>query len=171
MSFQNFIAQQQDKSYTTNYHNSNGGTIVCEERASKYVYKYKSGETLLKLHVDGGLISDQNILKCDYLLLNYTTINEKTCYHSIFIELKGSDLTHACKQIWTTIENLGNDLKGSKLHARIVLSKVPKIDIQVNQLKESLMKKYQCLLYYQSRFMEEESDQDGYPSHSQHKGN
>ncbi|MDR0704001.1 MAG: hypothetical protein LBF88_03350 [Planctomycetaceae bacterium] len=171
MSFQNFIIQHQDKPYTTIYQSSKGGTIVCEEKASKYIYKYKSGEKFLRLQVDGGLISDQNTLKCDYLLLNYTKINKITHYHSIFIELKGSDLTHACEQILATIESLNNNLKGSILHARIVLSKVPKPNVQLNKLKEQFVKKYQCTLFYQSRLIEEESDKNGYPSHSRYKGN
>jgi hypothetical protein len=171
MLFQNFIIQHQDKPYTTNYQNSKGGTIVCEERASKYIYKNKRDEKFMKLQIDGGLISDQNTLKCDYLLLNHTELNGKTHYHSIFIELKGSDLTHACKQILATIESLNNNLKGSLLHARIVLSKVPKPNVQLNILKEQFMKKYQCTLYYKSRVMEEESDKNGCPIHSRHKGN
>ncbi|MDR2438480.1 MAG: hypothetical protein LBE12_03780 [Planctomycetaceae bacterium] len=171
MPFQNFIIQHQNKPYTTNYQSSKGGTIVCQERESKYVYKYKSDENFIKLQIDGGLISNQNTPKCDYLLLNCTKKNEIAYYHSIFIELKGSDLTHACEQILATIESLNNNLKGSILHARIVLSKVPKPNVQLNRLKEKIMKKYQCTLFYQCRLIEEGSDKNGYPSHSRYKGN
>ncbi|MDR1270391.1 MAG: hypothetical protein LBK82_12790 [Planctomycetaceae bacterium] len=171
MSFQDFIKQHLDKDYTTNYQ-SKGGTIVCQDKtASKYIYKYKQNEQFMKLHIDGGLISDQNTLKCDYLLLNYTEINKETHYHSIFIELKGSDFPHACKQISATIESLGYNLKGSILHARIVLSKVSTPNSQLNVLKEKFMKQYQCVLFYQSRSIEEKSDETGYPSYSRHKGN
>jgi hypothetical protein len=171
MSFQNFIDQHQNKHYTTNYQSSKGGTIVCKENASKYIYKYKSDEKFMKLQIDGGLISDQNTPKCDYLLLNYTRKNETSHYHSIFIELKGSDVIHACEQISKTIEQIGNKLTGSILHARIVASKISNIQIQINKKKEELMKNHKCLLFYQCHLMEEKSDENGCPIHSQHKGN
>ncbi|MDR2115367.1 MAG: hypothetical protein LBP87_03190 [Planctomycetaceae bacterium] len=111
------------------------------------------------------MISDQNTLKYDYLLLNHTEINGTTHYHSIFIELKGSDLTRAYQQISATIERFNNHLKGSKLHARVVLSKFA-VNYQSNTFKEKFMKKYRCSFSYQCRSMKEESESDGNPSHS-----
>ncbi|MDR2652297.1 MAG: hypothetical protein LBC68_08295 [Prevotellaceae bacterium] len=171
MSFQNFVDQHQNKGYTTNYQSSNDGTIVCKENVSKYIYKYKSGEKFMRVQIDGGLISDQNTPKCDYLLLNYTRKNETPHYHSIFIELKGSDVIHACEQISKTIEQVGNKLTGSILHARIVASKISDTKIQINKKKEEFMKKYQCFLFCQCRLMEEESDKNGFPIHSRYRGN
>jgi hypothetical protein len=171
MSFQNFVIQHKNQSYTTNHQYPKGGTIVCEEEKSKYVYKYNCGEKFLKLQIDGGLISDQNIQKCDYLLLNYTEKDGNAYYHSIFIELKGSNVIHACEQISETIKRLGVQLKGSELHARIVPSKMSVPNAQMNVQKAKFRKDYRCILYCQCRRMEEESDQDGYPSHYRDKGN
>lgn len=77
--------------------------------------------------MDGGLIKRKNndTKKCDYLLLNVTDdVNLSDIPHSVFIELKGTDLVHAYQQILATIDEYEVDLSGSRFHARIIVSRL-----------------------------------------------
>ena len=66
--------------------------------------------------IDGNVIKKGN--KCDFLVMNEV---KRTAY---FIELKGSDLSHAVKQLETTEMVLGNLLGGYSLQYRAICSKV-----------------------------------------------
>lgn len=68
--------------------------------------------------VDGKLIASTTERKCDFLLLN---TKDKTAY---FIELKGSDIQSAIKQINNTLQKVLPGLKGYNINVRIVLTKV-----------------------------------------------
>ena len=97
--------------------------IRCSENKSEYLYINKSGHRVAKIKVDGALVAATDTKKCDYLLVNWNST------HSLFIELKGSDVKKAICQINTTLDLLWTSLKGmgmSVAHARIVLSKTPR---------------------------------------------
>lgn len=92
--------------------------VVCRDKGkTQYIYENQSNNFLSKYRIDGGLIADDGA-KCDFLLLN---CNKQ---HSYFIELKGSDIIHAIEQIDRSIERLKSQLAGSKIFARIVLTRV-----------------------------------------------
>lgn len=82
---------------------------------SKYIGNNDSEKLVAKYKVDGGLINNGE--KCDYLVLDK---NERIAY---FIELKGSDLIKAIKQIESTIPKIKGDIPEYKINARIVLTK------------------------------------------------
>lgn len=99
-------------------------TVVCSDKSkSEYRYENQRLDNLAKYRVDGGLINDNGI-KCDYLLINC----DKS--EAFFIELKGSDLDRAVKQINRSIELLGVNLTNlkMKINARIVVTRVNTID-------------------------------------------
>ena len=106
-----------------NFHHEQRPIVTCKDKGSKvkYIYKNKDSNYLSIYRVDGGLID--NGAKCDYLLLNC----EKQ--QSYFIELKGSDLSHAIDQIDRSINILKNDLSGFAFFARIVLTRVNTTDL------------------------------------------
>ncbi len=93
--------------------------VTCTDRKSstKYIYENDSSDTLSKYRVDGCLINDDDS-KCDYLMLNCT---KKVLY---FVELKGSDLIKAVRQIDRSINILHKDFKDYSVEARIVLTRV-----------------------------------------------
>lgn len=101
----------------------NRKTIIAEENRKKYLGNNKNGKLFCKYRIDNYVIKENNIPKCDYLIIN---CDDNICY---FIELKGSDLTHAITQIDNAIEILMPSLKSNKINARIVLSKVRTPDI------------------------------------------
>ena len=84
--------------------------------------------------VDDCLITEGQ--RCDYLLLNCS--EELVAY---LIELKGSDLIHAVRQIDTTLSQFSNELKDfKKINARVVLTKVNTPDYQSPELVKFKMK-------------------------------
>lgn len=81
----------------------------CEHRA------HNSKQKLVRHYqIDGGVITDKTVQKCDFLLLND---DDKVAY---LIELKGTHILNAVKQIQQTEQHLKEDLKGYKLKYRIV---------------------------------------------------
>lgn len=117
---------------------------------SEYKYINQSSNHLAKYRVDGGLITDEGA-KCDFLLLN---CEQKQSY---FIKLKGSDMIHAIEQIDQSIESIKNSLLDFAFFARIVLTRVPSIDVKSTKLVK-LEKKLKSLkgdLKKQTRLLQE----------------
>jgi hypothetical protein len=101
--------------------------INVEENGRKFVGINAKQKLFALYHVDGCILIEGQ--KCDFLLLN---ADEWIAY---FIELKGSDLTHAIRQINTTITQLMNDLVNFKtMNARIVLTKANTPDLKSVEL-------------------------------------
>jgi len=100
--------------------------IVCEENKRKVTFINSSNISVTKMRVDGCQIIDGG--KCDFLVF----YDDK----EHFIELKGSDINHAIKQLIRTIETLGSkDCK--KRISYIISSRSPlsAAEIQVNRIK------------------------------------
>lgn len=95
----------------------------CSKNKKTYKYINKSKHFIVKIQVDGCLLSNETERKCDYLILN---CSNKSAY---LIELKGSDLSHAASQILNVIHIFQKELTGFEIHARIVLSRVYQGDI------------------------------------------
>lgn len=90
--------------------------VVIEENRKKYELLNPNSDRIANFHIDGGMIPSPNITKCDNLLID--TDSDV----AIFIELKGTDLKHALKQIEVMIDKLSNDLMNYRIFARIVTS-------------------------------------------------
>ncbi len=116
--------------------------VVLREPGENRTYKLhnKTGKEIVVYKIDGGLISNDDVLKCDNGI--YTEDNLL-----FLIELKGADLNHALDQINSTIDILIKrpSIKVKRLNARIVLSRVsvPRITAsKENKLKQLLHKSY-----------------------------
>lgn len=97
--------------------------IKCEERKKKYVLENTLKNHVMSYRMDGGIIKvdktvPEGISKCDYLLV----INGMNC-DAILVELKGTDVSHALKQIDGTLERFKSILeKFSHVYARAVIT-------------------------------------------------
>ena len=122
------IKVQKEWSFYQTYHDSAyilrhdcSKDIPLREIGEKRTYRLfnKSEKEIIVYQVDGGLISVDDVSKCDYAI--YT--EDDWLY---LIELKGADLEHALEQINSTINTLLKrpNIKVKKLNVRIVLSKV-----------------------------------------------
>lgn len=92
--------------------------IVFEENKSKVTFINDKKEIVVKAVVDGCLINDGSI-RCDNLLQH----NEKNWY----VELKGTDIEHALKQIANSIRLLNTKFGGHECKVVIIARRVPAI--------------------------------------------
>lgn len=113
---------------------------VCEENGRKYILNNKSDLCLTKIKVDGGLIKTGE--RCDYAV-------DADSKEIFLIELKGSDKSHACKQIFTSFNYFLSNFTAEKWHARIILSKnrAPKLISNEEKRLNQLVKQRKDLDY------------------------
>ena len=98
-----------------------------EENSRKFVGINSKNKPFTLYRVDGCIMMEGQ--KCDFLLLN---CSELLAY---LIELKGSDLIRAVRQINATLSHLlGNLTDFKKINARIVLTKVNTPDLKSTEL-------------------------------------
>lgn len=90
--------------------------IVSKENKSSHTSVNKDHNNVRQYHIDGDVIKDQSIKKCDYLVLND---DKATAY---YIELKGSKIQEAIEQVETTEKMIRSGLKGYQSYYRIVFS-------------------------------------------------
>ena len=120
--------------------------------STEYRYTNRSSDHLAKYRVDGGLITDADDVKCDFLLLNC----EKK--QAVFIEIKGSDVFHAIKQIDRSIDRLKNNMPGFAFFARIVVTRINTTHLNNDRRYLHLKQKVESLhgnLRKQSRLLED----------------
>ena len=113
----------------------------------------KSKKRVIKYRVDGGIITSKFESKCDYAVW----VEGDRLY---FIELKGSDYSHALEQIDSTLEKLIKDARVdvSSVNGRIVLtrSKVPNIRYSKEMSLNKKLIKLNGTLASKVRIFEEE---------------
>ena len=108
--------------------------IVCKENGRSFTLNNISKYYIRKIRVDGKLIKTGN--KCDYAI----DVAKKDTTEKIFlIELKGSDLSHACKQINETYNYFKKNFQTDGYLFRIIVSKTKKPELNSIEYKK-LMK-------------------------------
>ena len=88
--------------------------FTSSENGCRHIGNNTKRQYVLHFKVDGEIFTGTVETRCDYLLLNDDT---KTAY---YIELKGSDLSKAIRQIENTIKLLSPSLPGYAVLRRIV---------------------------------------------------
>ena len=83
---------------------------------AQYIAHNTQKQAVRVYHVDGEIVKDAVTLRCDFILLND---DQKDAY---FIELKGSKLLHAIKQIESTQDMAKDSLPGYQFYERIAYS-------------------------------------------------
>ena len=116
-----------------------GFQSLCNKHAARIVSKdegnpqYHKGNNIGKAYVthykiDGVVITKKE--RCDYLLINEET---HTAY---LIELKGSDLVKAARQLEITENHLHRGLFGSQVRYRIVANKCKTQEIRTSEYRK-----------------------------------
>lgn len=136
-------------------HDARKKVVLKERRESReYHLQNNSEQELVVYKIDGGIIEDNTLLKCDFGI--YT--DQDILY---LIELKGADFQHALEQIQSTISLLLEkpNVGVNQLNVRIVLSKYRNPDIlstEEKKLNRILRTKYgNGTMKKQTRMMEE----------------
>lgn len=92
--------------------------ITLKEKKSKITFLNPDRDEILVIKVDGCVIKDDGVLKCDYAIVPCDQIE-------IYVELKGSDISHAVKQLESTIKLLSENPKEIKKYCFIVSTRYP----------------------------------------------
>jgi hypothetical protein len=115
--------------------------IVREEKGKKITLLNKQKDDVKVVEVDGCEIVEGN--RCDWL---FVKIADEDDNYEIFVELKGSDIKHACLQIEKSIPQLTQNANKLK-HAIVVCSKVsPSINTTIQILKAKFKKHLKATL-------------------------
>ena len=103
--------------------------ITCGENGKRYTYVNTRGLDVLNYRMDGGVIKQdgtvpQGTVKCDHVI-----VVKDASPLAVFVELKGTDVSHALEQISETMKRESALVKSSaRVYARIVMTgSVPKI--------------------------------------------
>lgn len=111
--------------------------IVVEENRKRYVLQ-NIGDMIAVYQVDGQMIASEDTVKCDNMIVDVTSVL------AILVELKGTDLRHALKQIESTHARVLPALGRYRLYGRIVTSprtNVPDLrtDPQYKRIQKAFM--------------------------------
>jgi hypothetical protein len=109
--------------------------IVLQENKSKITLLNPNKDEILIIKVDGCVISDNETLRCDYALIPSDAVE-------IYVELKGSDIAQAVKQIESTIKLLSENPQKIKKLCFVVSTRVPKQTPGIQQLQSQFKKKF-----------------------------
>ncbi len=101
--------------------------VVCEENKRKITFLNPAQQPVEKIKVDGCQIVEG--VKCDFLV--------RYDKHENFIELKGSDINHAIKQLKRTIKLLGQNDIGKRI-SYIISSRCPLAASEIQHLRKKL---------------------------------
>lgn len=108
----------------------NRKTIICRDKKGKCTYEGRNSDskTFCLYQLDDCLIKG-DVKKNDFLLIN--SEEEKT----YFIELKGSDLVKAIRQVDNSITDLLPKFRDYKIYGRIVLTRVNTTDLRSSEYR------------------------------------
>lgn len=90
---------------------------VAFEKGKKYQLNNNSDHQIKKVKVDKCVLKEAVTKKCDYLM------SIDSIKRVIFIELKGGDLSHAVKQLYSAIDVFKGEFINYQIDARIVGSR------------------------------------------------
>lgn len=113
--------------------------IVLQENRSKITFLNPNQDQILLITVDNCAINDNETLRCDYAIIPCDEVE-------IYVELKGSDVSHAVKQIESTISLLSDSPKKIKKLCFVVSTRVPRQTTSVQQLQSQFKKKFNASL-------------------------
>jgi uncharacterized protein YyaL (SSP411 family) len=108
--------------------------IVVEENKKKFTLDNQNRKNVYQVKVDGCLITEGR--KCDYLF----EIDGITKVY--YVELKGKDISHAFKQLESTVEFCNSTHQKILRECHIVGSSSPKSSTTIQILQKKLKDKY-----------------------------
>jgi hypothetical protein len=116
--------------------------IILRENATQITFLNHKQMAVIKIKIDGGLVTDTTVRKCDYLLLCGKT-------KAILVELKGNKIMDAIEQLFLTLDI--HEVKSliasccTKAAFAVVVKINPKFNAKIAIAKRQFREK-QCVL-------------------------
>lgn len=112
--------------------------IILTENRMKMTFLNRERKVVKVVTVDNCVVTEG--IRCDYLV-----INEKT--YEFFVELKGTDIRHACDQLTASIVQLSANPTRKAKHSFVISSRViPAIRTNIQNLKRQFKDRFNCTL-------------------------
>jgi len=110
--------------------------VKVEENSSKAIFKNDHREEFKISQVDGCLVKDG--IRCDKLVSKPNTA-------SVLVELKGSDVSHACDQLFASANHPAvKPLLEKRLGFLVICARVPRFDGFVLKAKQRAAKQFKA---------------------------
>jgi hypothetical protein len=109
--------------------------IVLQENRSKILFLNHQKADVIVMRVDGCVIDDPETLRCDYALIPCDDVE-------IYVELKGSDIPHAVKQLESTIQKISDSPRKTRKLCFVVSTRVPKQTTTIQKLQGHFKTKF-----------------------------
>ena len=120
--------------------------ITCTGKRCSIRFLNRSRRNILKILVDDCAIKDG--LRCDYLVKSDNNRIEH------FVELKGSDVNHAIRQIVSTIQALSVNPRIGIKHSYVIANRIPLATPSIQHYKALFKDSYNSSLTLKSREFE-----------------
>ncbi len=115
----------------------NDPLIPLGEKRCKITFKNGSHKNVRVIEIDGCVITEG--LRCDYLVIPENGIEH-------YVELKGSDIFHAVKQLKRTITEVSEDPRHGKKYCFIVSSRCPTTSAKIQNIQYKFKKEFNSTL-------------------------
>lgn len=125
-------------------------SISVGERGQVYRANFSQEYFSAVYAIDGGIIKDDNIVKCDKLVL--LDLDNQMLFE-LFVELKGGNIQHAIEQVEATLNNpLFKESAVKIRQARIIGRKIPSNtgNSITEKAKKKFMSRYNCRLEFKT---------------------
>ena len=119
--------------------------VSVSENRRKFTVNNKSRFTINRVTVDDCYITEG--LKCDFL---FEVIDEDV-KEVFYVELKGSDISHAIQQLEVTVKHCLTIHKSVPRGCYIVASRVPKASTSTQKAKKEFKRKNGMMLYIDTK--------------------
>jgi hypothetical protein len=122
----------------------NRAKIVCKENKTKITFHNPTGKIVEKIKIDGGVIKDDTVKKCDYLISCVDIEIPIPIAIAILVELKGNKVTDAIKQLSATLDNtiIKAAINGYTKYAYAVVAQFPIASTKAQDEEYSFRKKW-----------------------------
>lgn len=123
--------------------------VSVEEKGKKFTLKTCATRKVEKHKIDGELIDDNNVKRCDWAI----TVDSDERLAIYFIELKGTDLKQAIYQLQSTVEHMKDFYMGYReKQAHVVCKEIrPIFNSTAQNLAVIFAKKYRFILKWHSQ--------------------
>jgi len=128
-----------------------GSNIVVQEGRTRINFKNPVRKTLYKIRVDGCVIVNEGIKRCDYLLI----YPRNGSFDEHFLELKGrsAGLSRLMEQLENSIKSLGCEEFKMRFAYAVFSNRAPSVTTAIQKFKHKFRKELQAyLLIKESKF-------------------